>query len=257
MGGKQQTVRFEDLDEEDQRRARIRLAHVLETKTGYRSGSVFWAEEGEPRPQFNPARTTLTQRREAKVAELAALASEDAKFLGLRQVGERTLRRIAAASAEDGLVGLADGRWTRELSGHPLTIPEFAEAIRAVHAESLHRSRLGMTTRERLIHQYVREKHGPELEEKLPHRTTLAKLWKEWFGPDSVGGRANPHDPRFRVGVIPHPRGHESPWGRRPWPVALRRDRARTHFPCFGWFEHSIAIPCESVWFPMGMPVPG
>ncbi|MDX3616068.1 transposase family protein [Streptomyces europaeiscabiei] len=189
MGGKQQTVRFEDLDEEDQRRARIRLAHVLETETGYRSGSVFWAEEGEPRPQFDPARTTLTQRREAKVAELAALASEDAKFLGLRQVGERTLRRMAAAFAQDGLVGLADGRWTRELSGHPSIIPEFAEAIRAVHAESLHRSRLSMTTRERLIHQYVREKHGPELEEKLPHRTTLAKVWKEWFGPDGARQR--------------------------------------------------------------------
>ncbi|WP_211362824.1 hypothetical protein [Streptomyces phaeoluteigriseus] len=69
-------------------RARIRLAHVLETETGYRSGSVFWAEEGDPRPRFDSACTTLTQRREAKVAELAALPSEDAKFLGLGQVGE-------------------------------------------------------------------------------------------------------------------------------------------------------------------------
>ncbi|GAB1339833.1 hypothetical protein ACE1SV_64230 [Streptomyces sp. E-15] len=182
MGEKQQTVRFEDLDQEDQRRARIRLAHLLETETGYRSGSGFWAEEGEPRPQFDPARTTLTQRREAKVAELAALPGEDAKFLGLGQVGERTLRRMAAAFAEEGLVGLADGRWTRELSGHRSIIPEFAEAIRAVHAESLHCSKLSMTTRERMIHQYVRERFGPELEEKLPHRTTLAKVWKEWFG---------------------------------------------------------------------------
>ncbi|MFE9259241.1 transposase, partial [Streptomyces sp. NPDC006879] len=189
MGQKQQTVRFEDLDEEDQRRARIRLAHLLETETGYRSGSAFWAEEGEPRAQFDPAHVPLTQRREAKVAELAALPSEDAKFLGLGQVGERTLRRMAAAFAEEGLVGLADGRWMRELSGHPSIIPEFAEAIRAVHAESLHRSRLSMTTKERMIHQYVREKFGPELEKKLPHRTTLAKVWKEWFGPDGARQR--------------------------------------------------------------------
>ncbi|MFE5491581.1 hypothetical protein ACFQ7Z_16785 [Streptomyces virginiae] len=81
MGDKQQVIRFEDLDEEDRRRARIRLAHVLETETGYRSGSPFWAEEGEPRPQFDPGRTTLTQRREAKVAELAALPAQDALYM--------------------------------------------------------------------------------------------------------------------------------------------------------------------------------
>ncbi|MFE0380344.1 hypothetical protein ACFW1M_33360 [Streptomyces inhibens] len=189
MGEKQQTARFEDLDEKDQRRARIRLAHLLETETGYRSGSPLWAEEGEPRPQFDPARTTLTQRRETKVAELAALPSEDAMFLGLGQIGERTLRRMSAAFGEEGLVGLADGRWTRELSGHRSIVPEFAEAIRAVHAESLHGSKLSMTTRERMIHQYVREKFGSELEEKLPHRTTLARVWKEWFGPDGTRQR--------------------------------------------------------------------
>ncbi|MFD4032638.1 hypothetical protein ACFWVP_19485 [Streptomyces sp. NPDC058637] len=69
-------------------------------------------------------------------------------------------------------MGLADGRWTRELSRHPSLIPEFAEATRAVHAEALHRSRLSMTTRERLIHKYVRKKHEPELEESCaPHHT--------------------------------------------------------------------------------------
>ncbi|MFE2247252.1 transposase [Streptomyces lavendulae] len=189
MGKKQQATRFEDLDEADQRRARIRLAHLLETETGYRSGSLFWAEEGEPRPEFDPDRTTLTQRREAKVAALRALAAEDATFLGLGQISERTLRRMAATFEEEGLVGLADGRWTRELAGHRSIIPEFAEAIRAVHAESLHRSRLSMTTKERMIHQYVRERFGPELQEKLPHRTTLAKVWKEWFGPDGARQR--------------------------------------------------------------------
>ncbi|MFD8977681.1 transposase [Streptomyces sp. NPDC059593] len=189
MGEKQQVTRFEDLDEEDQRRARIRLAHLLETETGYRSGSPFWAEEGEPRPEFDPDRTTLTQRRGAKVAELKALAAQDAKFLGLGQISERTLRRMAATFEEEGLVGLADGRWTRELAGHRSIIPEFAEAIRAVHAESLHRSRLSMTTKERMIHQYVRERFGSQLEEKLPHRTTLAKVWKEWFGPDGARQR--------------------------------------------------------------------
>lgn len=137
MDVKQQATRFEDLDEENQQRARLRLAHLLETETetGYRNGSPFWAE---PRPQFDPRRTTLTERREAKAAELAALPAQDAKFLGVGQVGERTLRQMAAAWAEEGMVGLADSRRTRALSGHRSIRPEFAEAIRAVHAESLH-----------------------------------------------------------------------------------------------------------------------
>ncbi|OSZ57050.1 hypothetical protein OQI_29475 [Streptomyces pharetrae CZA14] len=113
MGQKQQTGRFEALDEEDQRRARIRLAHLLETETGYRSGSPFWAEEGEPRPQFDPAHAPLTQRRKAKVAELAALPSEDAKFLGLGQVGERTLRRLRPGPRQLPAQGCGDEQGSR------------------------------------------------------------------------------------------------------------------------------------------------
>jgi hypothetical protein len=189
MGEVRQAVLFDDLDEEDQRRARGRLAHLQEAETGFRSGSSFWSEPGEPRPQFDPERTTLTERREAKAAELRTLPAEDAKFLGLDQVSFRTLERMAVAWREHGLVGLADGRWTRALDGHRSIIPQFVEAIQAVHAESLHRSKLSMASKERLIHQYVREKFGPELEKKLPHRTTLAKVWREWFGPQGARQR--------------------------------------------------------------------
>ena len=63
MAGRRQTSRVEDLDAAGQERARIRMAHVLEAETGYRSGSPFWAEPGEPRPEYDPQRTTLTQRR--------------------------------------------------------------------------------------------------------------------------------------------------------------------------------------------------
>jgi len=59
------------------------------------------------------------------------------------------------------------------------------EAIEAVHTETLHRSRVGMKTRERLIHQYLRERFGPHV--TVPHYTTLRKVWFEWYGPD--GGR--------------------------------------------------------------------
>ncbi len=185
MGG--QRRRAEDLGERDLERARIRLVHLLEVETGFRSGSRMWAQPGEPRPEYDPDRTTLTERRRAKVAELKALNRQDAKLLGLEWISERTLERMAAERDEHGLLGLADGRWTRALSGHQSVTPQVAEAIHAVHAESLHRSRLSMKTKERMIHQYVREKFGPDV--RVPHYTTLSKVWKEWFGPQGARQR--------------------------------------------------------------------
>ncbi|MGW2940137.1 hypothetical protein ACWDA7_52935 [Streptomyces sp. NPDC001156] len=105
----------------------------------------------------------------------------EAKQLGLEWISERTLKRMAAQYAEHGLMGLPDGRWTPPLRGRRAITEEIAEAIRAVHAECLHRSKISMTTKERMIHQYVLEKFGDQVQ--VPHRTTLAKVWKEWFGP--------------------------------------------------------------------------
>ncbi|KJK59176.1 hypothetical protein UK12_05605 [Saccharothrix sp. ST-888] len=63
---------FDDLDEENQRRARCRLAPMEEAEKGFRSGSSLWSGPGEPRPQFDTERPTLTERREAKAAGLRA-----------------------------------------------------------------------------------------------------------------------------------------------------------------------------------------
>lgn len=187
MASGRQTPRIEDLDGADEQRARIRMAHVLEAETGYRSGNPMWAQPGEPKPEYDPQRTTLTQRRLAKVAELRGLNSQDAAHLGLGRISERTLRRMAAKLAEGGLVGLSDGRWTPALRGHLSIGPEVSEAIHAVHAESLHRSKISMRTKERMICQYVREKYGPDV--VIPHYTTLGKVWREWFGPGGARQR--------------------------------------------------------------------
>lgn len=72
MGGAVQRRRAEDLTEPDLARARIRQEHLLEVETGHRSGSRFWACPDEPRPGFDPALTTLAERRLAKVRELRA-----------------------------------------------------------------------------------------------------------------------------------------------------------------------------------------
>ncbi|MFJ3138514.1 transposase [Streptomyces sp. NPDC086843] len=185
MSDGRQRPRSEDLQEHDLTRAKIRMAHLLEVQTGYRSGSRYWAQPGEPRPEYDPEQTTLTERRRAKVAELKGLDRREAKQLGLEWISERTLERMAAQYAECGLMGLADGRWAPPLRGRRTVTEELAEAIRAVHAECLHRSKVSMKTKERLIHQFVREKFGPQV--RVPHYTTLRKVWLEWFGAE--GGR--------------------------------------------------------------------
>jgi hypothetical protein len=133
--------------------AGLRMAHLLEVETGYRSGDLVRAAEGEPKPEYDPARTTLTQRRQAKAAELAALDPDQARLLGLGRAGYRTLIRWDARRRAGGLLGCADDRWLRASGGHPSIGEEVREAIFAVRAETLHRSRISMRARDRLIRQ--------------------------------------------------------------------------------------------------------
>jgi len=128
-----------------------------------------WRRGGAPRP-----------------AELRALGREEARLLGFEYVSERTLRRLAANYRRFGPIGCIDGRWLRRRSGHRIS-EQVREAIHAVHAETLHRSKVSMRTREWLIHQYVRERFGPGVE--LPTYETLRVVWAEWFGPGGARQR--------------------------------------------------------------------
>jgi hypothetical protein len=180
-----QPARIDDLTEDQQQRLWLRVGHVLEAETGFRSGELRDPAPGEPRPGYDPVTTTVGQRRRAKVAELQALSRDEAAMLGLGQVSERTLKRLAARFWRFGAPGCIDGRLLRRSGGRPGVSDQVREAIEAVHIETLHRSRVGMKTRERLIHQYVRDRFGPQV--VVPHYTTLRKVWLEWYGPG--GGR--------------------------------------------------------------------
>lgn len=124
------TPLIEELTEQDLARLHIRLEHLMEVETGFRSGSRHWARPDEPRPAFDPATTSLGERRLAKVAELGALPETEAARLGLESVSERTLKRMATRYRKFGLIGLADGRWTRQAGGHPSVTADVEEAIR-------------------------------------------------------------------------------------------------------------------------------
>ena len=167
--------------------AGLRMAHLLEVETGYRSGDPGRAAPGEPRPEYDPARTTLTQRRLAKAAEFAALDRDQARLLGLDRAGYRTLIRWDARRRAAGLLGCADDRWLRASGGHPSISEDVREAIFAVRAETLHRSRISMRARDRLIRQYVLERCGPDT--PVPSPETLRLAWREWFGPGGARQR--------------------------------------------------------------------
>lgn len=196
---------------------------MLEAETGFRSGDPCDPRPDEPRPGYDPAATTVEQRRRTKVAELAVLGGDEALMLGLAQVSERTLRRWAAAFWQRGPVGCVDGRLLRRSGGHPSVSAQVREAIEAVHAETLHRSRVGMKTRERLVHQYVRDRFGPDV--AVPHYATLRRVWLEWFGPGGARQRylrSAAAVPPSHEHVVVHRPGQVLAMDTTPLPVKIR-----------------------------------
>jgi hypothetical protein len=184
--GRQPMV-LEDLTDWQQEIVRLRYAHVQEAETGFRSGDPWRALPGEPRPPYDPRATTVTQRRAAKVAELAALGTDEAALLGFARVSVRTLQRYAVACRRLGMLGCVDGNWLRVSGGHLVISDQVREAIVAVRAETLHRSRMSMATRHRLVAQYLRERFGPQV--AVPSYWTLRRVWVEWFGPGGTRQR--------------------------------------------------------------------
>jgi hypothetical protein len=188
-GRGRQLASWKDLTGQQQELVELRLAHLLEAETGFRSGDPFRPAPGEPRPEYDPALVPLvTDRREAKVAELAALRErepEHARLLGLGRISLRTLERWAARYYRWGVMGCADDRWLRPCTGHQVPEP-VREAIYAVRAVCLHGSTISMLSKEKKIRQYVREKYGDQV--AVPSSETLRLVWREWFGPG--GSRA-------------------------------------------------------------------
>jgi hypothetical protein len=178
--GRQSKAR-EDLPPGRRQLAELRMSHLLEVATGFRSGDRLRPKPEEPKPEYDPDATSLTQRRYAKVAELKALGRDEAKLLGLDAVSYHTLIRWETDRRQFGLTGCADDRWLREGGGHPSITEQVREAILAVREETLRGSKVSMRTKDVMVRQYLAETFGPEHE--APSYRTLCRVWKEWFGP--------------------------------------------------------------------------
>ncbi|MEQ4305529.1 hypothetical protein ABNF97_29800 [Plantactinospora sp. B6F1] len=138
--------------------AQQRELHIVEVETGLPAGAPAGTQ---PRPQFDPGRTTLNERDAAKAAELG--------------IGVRTIQSWRARYAEQGLWGLVDQRTARTLEGLGRTDARLVGAVREVIAEQTDAS---TGTRSRLIHRVVKrveEIHGPGVV-PLPGRTAFYEL---------------------------------------------------------------------------------
>jgi transposase InsO family protein len=123
------------------------LAHLNEASFGYRSGDPGRPSPGEPRPEFDPACTTLRQRLEAKAAELGCSAER--------------LRKRRRALQRNGLAALVDGRAARSATGRgvdeALRAAILAEAEGLTDASDVSK----MQFRARVASRLARETGGP------------------------------------------------------------------------------------------------
>jgi transposase InsO family protein len=138
--------------------ARTWERHLVEVETGLPPG----AEPGTaPRPGYDPATTTVTQREQAKAAELGVVV--------------RTVAYRRSRYAEQGLWGLVDQRAVRTWDATGRADARLVEVIRQVLDSETDTS---TGTRGRLIRRVVKtveEVHGPGVV-PLPGRTTFYKL---------------------------------------------------------------------------------
>ncbi|MRH88592.1 TnsA-like heteromeric transposase endonuclease subunit [Nocardia sp. SYP-A9097] len=109
---------LEDVPAEAAARAREWERHVVEVETGPPLG----AEPGtHPRPEYDPATTTVREREAAKAAELSAVGVATSAI---------TVQRMRARYRSDGLRGLIDGRLLRASSATGRADARVVEAIR-------------------------------------------------------------------------------------------------------------------------------
>ncbi|MDP9417446.1 MAG: Mu transposase C-terminal domain-containing protein [Actinomycetota bacterium] len=165
-----------------------RIAHVYEAETGYRSGTPEVALPDEPRPEYDPATTTLTQRREAKARELD---NEHAVDAGTK-MSVATIRRIAKALHDGaGLNGTVDRRHVRRSPGRYSINKKVEAACEEVFEKTRLESNRTHAARYLLVKQYMREtfRYKPG-EEPVPTEKTIRRWFQDRFIPSELNGKA-------------------------------------------------------------------
>lgn len=153
------TVALAALSEPERRRVVGRAEHVREVLTGYRAGTVEFAEPGEPRPEFDPS-LPMAARYAAKAAEL--------------DVGIRTLERWVHDFRAEGAAGLA--RAARTQLGN--TDERWVDTALEVMVEHTEESRPSRTMVIRRTNARVVARFGEDAV-KLPSRATAFRVLED------------------------------------------------------------------------------
>jgi putative transposase len=145
--------------------ARWLECHLAEVVSGLPAGAGAGAV---PRPEYDPAVTSLRQREIAKAAELRAAG---------RQVPLRTLQRLRRSYQTSGVWGLVDGRAARRSSPSGRVDERVADAVRRAVAEETGRSTGTVGRLRRRVVQILADAHGIEDPEAvMPSRATFYRL---------------------------------------------------------------------------------
>ncbi|WP_330288772.1 Mu transposase C-terminal domain-containing protein [Streptomyces sp. NBC_00576] len=149
--------------------------HIAEVITGLPPG----ADEGAaPRPEFDPAVRSLTEREAAKAAELAAE--------GVPGVSARTVRRRRQRYRAQGIEGLIDGRAVRKRAPGSRQDPRVLEVLLPLVADDKRGPTTSVEHYRRATGNMLESLYGPGVV-KLPSRSTFQRLVKELL---SLHGRA-------------------------------------------------------------------
>lgn len=135
------------------------LAHLLEARTGYRRGSAASALPGEPRLQYDPRHTNLSERMEAKARELNRKRRWIFKMQGRYQ-------RL-------GIYGLIDQRTTK-LGGDQVD-SRVKDVVRGVLDELTEQSNISQNQIARRVARKLKEKY-PDDGLNVPPATTFHRL---------------------------------------------------------------------------------
>jgi putative transposase len=145
--------------------ARWLEGHLAEVVSGLPADAVPGAV---PRPEYDPAVTSLRQREIAKAAELEAAG---------HRVPLRTLQRLRRSYEASGLRGLVDGRAARWSSPSGRVDDRVADAVRQAVAEEAGRSTGTVGRLRRRVVQILADGHAvADPEAVMPSRATFYRL---------------------------------------------------------------------------------
>lgn len=151
--------------------------HIREVECGRPGGP----DSGERvREEYDPDRWTLTEREQAKAAELTAL--------GFAKVSRTTVQRMRLAYRKHGLWGILDHRTTRRSGPAGRQDERVAEAVKEALRRQRRRSKGTVNRLFPLVLQILEDRHGPGVV-PAPSQATLYRLVHQLAHPTDLPGR--------------------------------------------------------------------